>query len=200
MPRFPEDAVKVALNDDDTRIGSPVQDPTPPPQKPGLIKRIYNYVVGDTFVGTNTPLRRTTEIPRITDEDSSAAMASSAMASSKPYVTEPTQLTIEELEKKYSWMTPEEFDEKMLEISRGRRARRLSAMQGQAGTDIRKPVLPPIAASAVHESDDKSDDSDDDSDDEFEEVPRKPMSGGGRVVIGNAALATIVVVMALFQS
>lgn len=230
MPRFPKDAVEAALNDDGTRIGRPVHDPSPAPQKPGLLKRIYNYVVGDNFVETNTPLKRTTEIPRITD-------AEAPMASARPYVTEPAQLTIEELEKKYAWMTPEEFDAKVLEISHARRARRLAAIPGHVGTDIRKPVMGPIPANdeddqseggetestadpadeIIEEMDDAGTDSDADADadtgtdadadaDEIYEnldgsPVRAPVSGGGgRVVLGNAALATIVVAMALFQS
>lgn len=190
MPRYPDNALEVALKDDNTRIGRPSQDPSPPPQKPGIIRRIINAITGNTFVETDTPLKRSTEIPPITEKLPDAV-------TSRPYVTEPARLTIEELEKKFAWMDEEEFDAELLKISREGRARRLTAIPGETGPDIRKPALPPISATEDDEDDVTYED---DEEDDTREVVQRPMSGGGRVILGNSALAAIIIAMTLFQS
>lgn len=207
MPRYPDDALDVAMSDDyrvvEARTGRSSQDPVPAPKEPGFFGRIYNAIVGNNHVDTETPLRRSNQIPPLTDAPVYDGRAH------RP--REPKAVTIEEIEAANPGATEEELNELILEHVRASRQGRLAPLVGvERSADLRKPALPPISSEPETDDSESETETDDSYEDVSEDVSEdvyvtetekapKAMAGGGRMVIGNAALAAIILAMAVFQ-
>jgi hypothetical protein len=226
MPRYPDDALEVAMSDDyrvaEARTGRSSEDSVPAPKEPGFLGRIYNAIMGNKHVETDTPLKRSTQIPTLTDAPEYHYEQNTRPKESKT-------MTIEDIERTNPGATPEEVDDLLLKYARESRQGRLASLEGIVpSSDIRKPMLPPISADSedLSEADteelsepDTEDPSEADTEDLTEaesedpteaesEDPTEvetdeltePMSGGGRMVLGNAALVTIILAMSVFKS
>lgn len=181
MPRFPDDSLDVALSDDGNmvreRTGRALEDPSPAPQKQGFFTRMYHAIVGNKVV--ENQVRRTTQIPRITDE------------SDLPLEYKPKRKlrTYDDLEEENPLLTEDELDEIAYQQSRESRELRKHAFSDDEND------TPGLRSS------DEDLNSDDDSESEYEEFDAPVRTGGGSaMVLGNVALGTIVIAMALFQS
>jgi hypothetical protein len=212
MPRYPDDALDVAMSDDyrvmEARTGRSSQDPVPAPKEPGFFGRIYNAIVGNKHVETDTPLKRSDQIPTLTD----APVYPYDQTIRRP--REPKAMTIEDIEAANPGATEEELNDLILKHVQQSRRDRLAPLAGiERSVDLRKPALPPISPEPETEDVSEPDTDDSESDEDVsesvsEDVPEdlyetkieKSMSGGGhRMVLGNAALATIILAMSVFQ-
>lgn len=171
----------------EAHTGPPSQDPEPAPQEPGFLGRIYNAIVGKKPVNTEAPLRKSSQIPRLVDTDDA------------PFEMTPREPKI---------MTFSEF-----KIANGYPDEELSdedddalALKYVQESRARMPARPPIEPETESEPDseyasepDTEDESEADTEDLDEEPKAMAGGGGGSMVLGNAALAALIVAMSVFQ-
>lgn len=176
MPRYPDDALEVAMSDDyrvrTDRTGKPSQDTSPAPKKPGFLGRLYDAIVGNKHVDTVTPYKRSDQIPTLTDTPEYSYR-----------MPRPKVKTIEAIEAENPGATPEELDALILENVRESRQDRAKAWADKEDMEDMEDDVP----------------SESDTEEDRLNAP-KAMAGGGHLVLGSAALAALILAMSVLQS